>query len=220
MATNATLSAEPRSVIGKGAARALRRAGRLPAVIYGHHREPEALDVDAIQATRLIQALGSAAALVDVTIAGREPVRVLIREVQRNPVRPVDLLHLDLYEISGNEKITVEVPVHLTGIPDGVRNSGGVLDHLLHKLEIRVFPKDLPDHIEVDVTALTIGHGVFVRDVSVPNAEILNDPGQPVCTVVPPRTETVETPVAVAAEVAEPELIRKPKAEEEGEAEE
>jgi len=219
MATQATLSAEPRSVTGKGAARELRRKGRIPAVIYGHHREPEALDVDAIQATRLLQAIGHAATLVDVTIADRAPVKVLIREVQRNPVRPVDVIHLDLYEISANEKITVEVPVHLTGIPDGVRNSGGVLDHLLHKLEIRVFPKDLPDHIEIDVTPLTIGHGVFVRDVTVPNAEILNDPGQPVCTVVPPRTETVETPV-VAAEVAEPELIRKPKAEEEGEAEE
>ena len=219
MATQATLSAEPRSVTGKGAARELRRRGRIPAVIYGHHREPEALDVDAIAATRLLQAIGSAATLVDVTIADRAPVKVLIREVQRNPVRPVDVIHLDLYEISANEKITVEVPVHLTGIPDGVRNSGGVLDHLMHKLEIRVFPRDLPDHIEIDVTPLTIGHGVFVRDVKVPNAEILNDPGQPICTVVPPRTETVETPV-VAAEVAEPELIRKPKAEEEGEAEE
>lgn len=219
MATQATLSAAPRSTKGKGAARALRRLGRIPAVIYGHHREPEALEVDAIEAGRLIQAIGSAAALVDVTIAGRAPVKALIREVQRNPVRPVDLLHLDLYEISGNEKITVEVPVHLTGIPDGVRNSGGVLDHLLHKLEIRVFPRDLPDHIEVDVTALTIGHGVFVRDVTVPNAEILNDPGQPVCTVVPPRTETAEV-AAPVAEVAEPELIRKPKPEEEGEAEE
>lgn len=216
MATQATLSAEPRSVTGKGAARELRRKGRIPAVIYGHHREPEALDVDATAATRLLQAIGSAAALVDVTIAGRAPVKVLIREVQRNPVRPVDVIHLDLYEISADEKITVEVPVHLTGIPDGVRNSGGVLDHLMHKLEIRVFPRDLPDHIEIDVTPLTIGHGVFVRDVQVPNAEILNDPGQPVCTVVPPRTETVETPV-VAADVAEPELIRKPKAEEEGE---
>ena len=217
--TQATLSAEPRSVTGKGAARELRRNGRIPAVIYGHHREPEALDVDAIQATRLLQAIGSAATLVDVTIADRAPVKVLIREIQRNPVRPVDVIHLDLYEISANEKITVEVPVHLTGIPDGVRNSGGVLDHLLHKLEIRVFPRDLPDHIEIDVTPLTIGHGVFVRDVTVPNAEILNDPGQPVCTVVPPRTETAEVPV-VAAEIAEPELIRKPKAEEEGEAEE
>jgi large subunit ribosomal protein L25 len=219
MANQATLSAEPRSVTGKGAARELRRRGRIPAVIYGHHREPQALDVDAISATRLVQAIGSAATLVDVTITGREPVKVLIREVQRNPVRPVDIIHLDLYEISADEKITVEVPVHLVGIPDGVRNSGGVLDHLLHKIEIRVFPKDLPNHVDVEVTALTIGHGVFVRDITVPNAEILNDPGQPICTVVPPRTEAAETPAAVA-EVAEPELIRKPKAEEEGEAEE
>jgi len=219
MATHATLSAAPRSNTGKGAARALRRAGKIPAIIYGHHRAPEALEVDAVQAGRLLQAIGSAAALVDVTVGDRAPVKVLIREVQRNPVRPVDLLHLDLYEISADEKITVEVPVHLTGIPDGVRNSGGVLDHLLHELEIRVFPKDLPDHIEVDVTALTIGHQVFVRDVTIPNAEILNDPGQPVCTVVPPRTEAAEAPAPVA-EVAEPELIRKPKAEEgeEGEA--
>ena len=219
MATQATLSAEPRSVTGKGAARELRRRGRIPAVIYGHHREPQALDVDAVAATRLLQAIGSAATLVDVTITGREPVKALIREVQRNPVRPVDIIHLDLYEISADEKITVEVPVHLVGIPDGVRNSGGVLDHLLHEIEIRVLPKDLPSHVEVDVTALTIGHGVFVRDITVPNAEILNDPGQPVCTVVPPRTEASEAPAAVA-EVAEPELIRKPKAEEEGEAEE
>jgi len=217
--TQATLSAEPRSVTGKGAARELRRKGRIPAVIYGHHREPESLDVDAIQATRLLQAIGSTATLVDVTIADRAPVKVLIREIQRNPVRPVDVIHLDLYEISADEKITVEVPVHLTGIPDGVRNSGGVLDHLMHKLEIRVFPRDLPDHIEIDVTPLTIGHGVFVRDVTVPNAEILTDASQPICTVVPPRTETTETPV-VAAEIAEPELIRKPKAEEDGEAEE
>ena len=219
MATPATLSAEPRSVTGKGAARELRRRGRIPAVIYGHHREPQALDVDAITATRLLQSIGSAATLVDVTITGREPVKVLIREVQRNPVRPVDIIHLDLYEISADEKITVEVPVHLVGIPDGVRNSGGVLDHLLHEIEIRVLPKDLPSHVDVDVTALTIGHGVFVRDITVPNAEILTDAGQPICTVVPPRTETSETPVA-AAEIAEPELIRKPKAEEEGEAEE
>jgi large subunit ribosomal protein L25 len=219
MANQATLSAEPRNVTGKGAARELRRRGRIPAVIYGHHREPQALDVDAIAATRLLQSIGSAATLVDVTITGREPVKVLIREVQRNPVRPVDIIHLDLYEISADEKITVEVPVHLVGIPDGVRNSGGVLDHLLHRIEIRVFPKDLPNHVEVDVTPLTIGHGVFVRDITVANAEILNDPGQPICTVVPPRTEAAETPAA-AVEVAEPELIRKPKAEEEGEAEE
>jgi large subunit ribosomal protein L25 len=214
MATQVTLTATPRSTSGKGAARALRRAGRIPAIIYGHNRAPENLEIDAAHAVRLLQAIGAAAAVIDVSVAGREPVKALIREVQRNPVRPSDLLHLDLYQIDADEKIIVEVPVHLIGTPDGVRNSGGVLDHLLHKLEIRVYPRDLPDHIEVNVDALTIGHQVFVRDVSVPNAEILDDPDQPICTVVPPRTETVETPAPVT-EVVEPELIRKPKAEEE-----
>lgn len=220
MATQATLSAIPRTGTGKSAARALRRAGRIPAVIYGHHRAPEALEVDATQASRLVQAIGAAATLVDVTVEGRAPVKVLIREVQRNPVRPGDLLHLDLYEISANEKITVEVPVHLVGTPEGVRNGGGVLDHLLHKIEIRVYPKDLPDHIEVDVTPLTIGHAIFVRDVTVPNAEVLEEPGRPVCTVVPPRTEAEVAPAVAPEAAAEPELIRKPKAEEEGAAEE
>jgi large subunit ribosomal protein L25 len=220
MAPQATLTAEPRDQTGKGAARALRRSGRIPAIIYGHNREPERLSVDATQAGRLLQAIGAAAAIIDVSVAGREPVKALIREVQRNPVRPSDLLHLDLYEVSADEKIIVEVPVHLIGVPDGVRNSAGVLDHLLHKLEIRVYPRDIPEHIDVDVTALTIGHQVFVRDVTVPNAEILNDATQPICTVVPPRTETVEAVAAPVAEVAEPELIRKPKAEEEEPAEE
>lgn len=219
MAPQVTLTATPRDTKGKGAARALRRAGRIPAILYGQNRAPESLEVDATQASRLLQAIGAAATVIDVTVGDRAPVKALIREVQRNPVRPADLLHLDLYEITADQKIIVEVPVHLVGIPDGVRNSGGVLDHLLHKLEIRVYPRDLPQHIDVDVTALTIGHQVFVRDVVVPNAEILNDPSQPVCTVVPPRTEAAETPAPVV-EVAEPELIRKPKPEEEAAAEE
>jgi len=214
MAHEAKLTAAPRSGRGKGAARELRRQGRIPAVIYGHHREAEALEVDGTAVSRLLTALGSSATMVAVTIDGREPVKALIREVQRNPVRPSDVLHLDLYEVRADEKITVDIPVHLTGTPEGVRNSGGVLDHLLHKLTIRVFPGDLPAHVEVDVTALGIAQQVYVRDVTVPNAEILTDGNQPICTVAPPRAEAVAPGVA-AVEVAEPELIRKPKAEEE-----
>jgi len=114
------------------------------------------------------------------------------------------------------------VPVRLIGIPDGVRNFGGVLDHVLRELEIEVLPADIPEHVDLDVTALAIGHSLFVRDLQVPKAKVLNDPDTPICTVVAPRAE--EAPAAVAATeeptVAEPELIRKPKAEAEGEAEE
>jgi large subunit ribosomal protein L25 len=219
MAHETTLTAYSRTATGKGAARALRRAGRIPAVIYGPNRDAEALELDATEAGRLVQAIGGHTSMVDVTIAGRPPVKALIREIQRNPVRPTDLLHLDLYEITADEEITVDVPVHLTGIADGVRNFGGVLDHVLHRITLRVLPAHLPDHIEVDVTALGIAQAIFVRDLSVPDAVILNDPGQAVCTVVPPRTEAEAAPAEVPAEEAEPELIRKPKAEE-GDAEE
>jgi len=215
MAQVAKLTAALRSTQGKGAARSMRRAGLVPAVIYGHNREAESLQVDAVQLGRLLQAIGLTAAMVDVTIGERAPVKALIREIQRNPVRPSDLLHLDLYEVRADEKITVEVPVQLTGVPDGVRNSGGVLDHLIHKLTIKVFPADLPDRIEVDVTSLGIGQQVYVRNLVVPNAEILNEPSQAVCTVVPPRAEVVAPTPGVEVVSSEPELIRKPKAEEE-----
>lgn len=211
MATQAKLTAAPRSTRGKGAARSLRRAGRVPAVIYGHHRTPEAIELDATAFGRLLLALGGSATTIDVAIAGQAPVKALIREVQRNPVRPSDILHVDLYEVRADEAITVDIPVHLVGTAEGVRNSGGVLDHLLHKITIEVLPGDIPDHIEVDVTALGIGQGVYVRDLVVAKAKVLTDLTQPVCTVVAPRTEAA---AAAPAENAEPELIRKPKAEE------
>jgi large subunit ribosomal protein L25 len=94
-----------------------------------------------------------------------------------------------------------------------------VLDHVLRELEIEVLPADIPEHVELDVTALTIGHSLFVRDVKIEKAEILNDPDTPVCTVVAPRTEEVVAPVEEVAAPTEPELIRKPKPDAEGEAE-
>lgn len=219
MAELATLPAEARRTTGKGAARTLRREGRIPAVIYGHGREPEALTLDAAALQKL---LGTAtmSTIIDVSLDGKEPVKALIREIQRNPVRPIDILHVDLYEVRSDETVTVEVPVHLVGVPDGVRNAGGVLDHSLRELEIEVLPGNIPASIDVDVTALTIGHSIFVRDVHVPDVEILNDPDVPICSVVPPRSE--EAAVVTATEAVaegEPELIRKPKPEEEGEGE-
>ena len=118
------------------------------------------------------------------TVDGRAPVKALIREIQRDSLRPGEIIHLDLYEVRGDEKITLEVPIRLIGIPDGVRNFGGVLDHVLRELEIEVLPSDIPEHVELDVTALTIGHSLFVRDLKVAKAEILNDPDTPICTVV------------------------------------
>ncbi|HEY8257102.1 MAG TPA: 50S ribosomal protein L25 [Gemmatimonadales bacterium] len=218
MAQQANLQAATRTQTGKGAARTLRREGKVPGVIYGHGRNAEAVTVETIALAKVLGAVRASTTILDVVVDGRAPVKALIRDMQRDPLRPAQILHLDLYEVRADEKVTLEVPIQLTGIPDGVRNFGGVLDHSLRELEIEVLPADIPERVELDVTALTIGHSVFVRDIQIPKARILNDPDTPVATVVAPRTEeapaVVEEPV-----VAEPELIRKPKAEAEGEAE-
>ncbi|MBA3259107.1 MAG: 50S ribosomal protein L25 [Gemmatimonadales bacterium] len=219
MAQQANLQAASRTQTGKGAARSLRRQGKVPGVIYGHDRSPEALAVDTAALTKMLSGISAATTIVEVAIDGRAPVRALIREIQRDSLRPAEILHLDFYEIRADEAVTVPVPVHLVGIPDGVRNFGGVLDHSLRELEVEVLPADIPESIELDVTALTIGHSIFVRDITLAKGVILNDPDTPVCTVVAPRTE--EAPAGAAPEetvaTTEPELIRKPKAEAEDE---
>jgi large subunit ribosomal protein L25 len=218
MAQQANLQAASRTATGKGAARSLRRDGKVPGVIYGHGREAEAVTIDKSALNKTLFGISAGTTILDVAVDGRAPVKALIREIQRDSLRPAEIIHLDLYEVRSDEEITLAVPIRLIGIPDGVRNFGGVLDHVLRELEVEVLPSNIPDHVDLDVTALTIGHSLFVRDVTVENAKVLNDPDTPICTVVAPRTE--EAP-AVVEEVAttEPELIRKPKAEDEDETE-
>jgi len=220
MARQATIEVAPRGGSGKGAARALRREGRVPAVIYGRGREPEAVSVETAALTKLLTEITAATTVVDVTVAGRAPLKALIREIQRNPVRPSDIIHLDLYEVRAGQKVTVEVPIKFVGIPEGVRNFGGVLDQTMHSLSLRVLPTEIPENVEVDVTALNIGQSIHVGELKFEHLEIMNDAQQTVCTVVAPRAEEVVAPTPEEVVVAEPELIRKPKAEEgEGEGE-
>jgi len=217
MSQTISIAAERRTVSGKGGARQLRLHGRVPAVIYGHGREPEAVSIGAKDLERALTGISAEATLFEVAIDGT-PVRALIREIQRHPYRP-DIIHVDFYEIHAGEKVALEVPIHLVGSPDGVRNGGGVLDQLIRELKIRVLPTDIPEHIDVDVTELRVGQSLHVSDLAIPNAEVLTEPTTAVCTVVPPRVEAEEVAAVVTPEeAAEPELIRKPKEEgEEGE---
>ncbi len=215
MAQTVNLNANRRTSAGKGVARKLRAAGRIPAVLYGHGRDPEPLSVEVVDVEKALQGISAESTVIDLTVDGT-PTQILIREIQRHPTR-MNIIHLDFYEIHAGETLTVEVPVHLTGTAEGVRNMGGVLEQFLRELEIEVLPRDIPEHIDVDVTDLSVGHSIHVRDVTVPNARILADPDTTICTVVPPRVEE-EAPVVVAEEAAaaEPELIRRAKPEEEG----
>jgi len=221
MATQATIQVTPRTGAGKGVARSLRRDGKIPGVIYGRNREAEPIVVDTGALTKLLTQISAATTIVDVAVEGRAPVKALIREIQRNPVRPADIIHLDLYLVQADQKVTIEVPVRLIGVPDGVKNFGGVLDQIMHDMSIRVFPADIPEHIDVDVSALAIGQSIHVSDLPTQDKyEIMNEESQTVCTVVAPRAEEVVAPVVdETAVVAEPELIRKAKPDEEAEGE-
>jgi large subunit ribosomal protein L25 len=217
MAQFISITATPREASGKGAARQTRFAGKVPAVIYGHGRATQPLTLDAKALEMALAGIEPASTLFEVTVDGKKT-RALIREIQRHPVRP-DVIHVDFYEIHADEKVRLKVPVHLVGTPDGVRNGGGVLDQVMREVEIEVLPEHIPERVELDVSALLIGHSVHVSNLSIPNATILVAPELTLATVVPPRAEEEVAPAPeAAAEVAEPELIRKPREDEEGEA--
>ncbi len=215
MAQMVSLAANPREKTGKGAARQARFAKQVPAVIYGHGRPTQPLMLDALSLEQALAGIEPASTVIELTVDGKKT-RTLIREIQRHPIRP-DIIHVDFYEIHADEKVTLKVPVHLVGAPDGVRNAGGVLDQVTREVEIEVLPENIPDRVELDVTALMIGDSLHVRDLTIPDAVILTGADLTIATVVPPRAEEVAAPTPEAAtEVAEPELIRKPR-EEEGE---
>jgi large subunit ribosomal protein L25 len=219
MSQQVFLTAAARPERGSSAARRLRGQGLVPAVIYGRGRNPQPLALPRADLEKALAGIDAGSTLIDLTIEGTS-CKTLIREIQRTPVRR-EIAHVDFYEIHADELISVEVPVHLAGTPDGVRNAGGVLDQALREIEIEVLPAHIPERVELDVTSLTIGRSLHVRDIQIPNATILTDPELTVCTVVPPRIEEAPLPVAEAPVEAEPELIRKPREEEgEGEAEE
>jgi len=216
MAQTVTLTATAREKTGKGPARQARFQKQVPAVIYGHGRDTQPLMIDALALEKALIGIEPESTLFDLTVDGKKS-RTLIREIQRHPVRP-DIIHVDFYEIKADEKVTLNVPVHLVGTPDGVRNAGGVLDQVTREVEIEVLPEHIPDRVELDVSALKIGDSLHVSALSIPNEVILTGADLTIATVVPPRAEEVAAPTPEAAtEVAEPELIRKVREGEEGE---
>jgi large subunit ribosomal protein L25 len=205
------LAGRVRAGTGKGPARQARFAGEIPGVIYGAGESPVALAVPKKEfelALKTAHAGGNV--IVELKLDGGAGKTAIIREVQRDPISH-DILHLDFHHISLTEKVTVEVNVHLVGLADGVKNGGGILEHITRMIEIECLPTQIPQHLEADVSALGIGDSVHVRDLTVPNAVILTDPDVTIATVVPPTVMT-ETPAGTAAGTAtEPEVIAKGK---------
>jgi len=219
MAQIVSLAATSRPQTGKGAARQARFRGQVPAVIYGRGREAQSLSVEAKVLEHALTGIEPESTIIELAVDGKKT-KALIREIQRHALRP-DIIHVDFYEIHAEQKVTLKVPVRLVGTPDGVRNAGGVLDQVTREVEIEVLPDNIPDRVELDVTALKIGDSLQVKELVIPNATVLTQANLTIATVVPPRAEEVAAPaVEGAPEVAEPELIRKVReGEEEGEGE-
>ena len=208
MTKQARLKVETRDGRGKGAARQLRREGSIPGNLYGRELDSISVKADEREFAALVSAISVENTIVELSVDDDAPRRVLIREIQRHPVRP-DFLHVDFYEIRAGERLKVNVPVNLVGTPIGVRN-GGTLQQVRHELEIECLPSEIPPSFEVDISELEIGDSLHISDVDAGGLDILEDAGRTICTVAAPRVvETVEEEdlEAEVDEDAEPEVI-------------
>ena len=203
-----------REGVGKSVTRKLRQAGSIPAVYYGRGEAPVPLVVNLRDLEEVIEKAEGSNVIVDLKVEGLSGAekKALIREIQRDPVGG-NILHLDLQHISLTERITVEVPVVLLGTPLGVKDGGGILEHLLREVEIECLPADIPSRLEVDVTALQIGDSLHVSDLRAERVTIKTEADRAIAAVVPP-TILEEVAPAAAEAVAEPELVKKKEGEE------
>jgi len=166
----AVLDAVARNTRGKNEARRLRVAGKIPAVVYGAQKAgetpaPEAVAVDPKPFMKILHSSSGLNTLITLKIAGGNEARVLVRNVQLDPISQ-HLLHADFYRVNMDRKITVTVPVTLRGEARGVKVDGGILDFVHREIEVEVLPADIPNSIEIDVTDLGVGGAIHVRDVA------------------------------------------------------
>lgn len=217
------VEAHPRPERGKNQARQIRRAGRVPAVVYGGAAEALSLSVDPRTVEKVLHSEAGHNAIFTLSIKGQGKTPAMIRDWQYEPVKG-SLLHVDFLRIALDVRLKVKVPVEMQGEPVGVKQQGGVLEIVQREVEVECLPSDIPDVFTVEVSELSIGQSVRVGDLKVDNRKlrVLTDPNRVIAHVLAPRAVEEEKPaeevVAAVGEVAaEPEVIRKGKAEAEGE---
>jgi large subunit ribosomal protein L25 len=206
------LKAYPRSQVQRAEVKKLRTAGRVPATIYGRQAAPQNLEVGFDDITDLLHHSVSENLLVDLSVENdaRAKRLALVQEVQHHPLNG-KVLHVDLHEVAENEKVTVSVPVETVGEAAGVKTGGGTLEHVLFKLKVRCLPKDLPEQILIDVSALEIGKAVHIGEIAAPaGVEILGDKSRAVVAVAAPRAEE-EVAATAAPAAGDVEMLKEKK---------
>lgn len=196
-----TLKAEPRDASGKGAARKLRAAGKVPATVYGHGAEPIGVTVDGKELMYLLQHSG-ANALITLEVGGKKHL-TLAREVQRNPIRH-QIWHVDFLTVSRDEEVTVDIPIHWVGKAAGERE-GGIIEHVINVLHAKAKVSSVPESIDVDVSELNLDHPLHISDVVLPEGvQLLHSPEDVLATCTLPREDADQPDLAAPAE---PEVV-------------
>ena len=208
--TTVALIARSRKETGKGAARSLRRQALIPAVFYGPSVSPIPLSLSAVDFEKIVSGGAGENVLIDLNIengGSTEIHRAMIKDIQTDPVKGT-ILHVDLYAISMDKKIHLEIPISLTGTPAGV-SEGGILQQVRRTLEVSCLPGQIPDSINLDVSALEIGDSLHVDDLKIPEGvEVLAEEQLTIATVIPPtRVEELEPEILEEEEVEEREEV-------------
>ena len=174
MAISFELTAEPRTDTGKGASRRLRRDGKVPAIMYGGNKDPESLTLSHNEVLRNLANEAFYSHILTIRVGGSETAAIL-RDMQRHPSKPV-IMHMDLQRVSASEKLKTQVPLHFVGeeTAPGVK-AGGLVSHDMTDVAVECLPKDLPEFIEVDISALDIGDSVHLSGLAVPEGVALTE---------------------------------------------
>lgn len=195
-----TLKARVRDGVGKGAARALRREGAIPGIVYGRGRDPRPVMVDARALSAALHTHAGLNVLIDLELGGNggaEPAVVMVREVQRDVFRRHPI-HVDFHAISLTERLETRVPVALRGVAKGV-SEGGVVEHHLRDVLVECLPTQIPEQLELDITELVVGRSLHASDLTIPDGTtLLTPPEEVIVTVVAPRVHEEEVAPAAA----------------------
>ncbi len=214
MASNEALVATPRTgKFNKNHARRVRVQGKIPAVVYGAGQDSVAITVDPKMVTKILHSEAGHNTIFDLTVEGSPAVKAMIVDWQHEPIKG-RLLHADFKRIAMDKAMRVSVPVQLSGIPAGVKNSGGILDQVLREVEIECLPGDIPDHLDVDVSALELHGAIHISDLPHSGSiKFLGDEQAMVAHVTIVKEEILPEATLPAAG-AEPEVAKKGKGDE------
>jgi large subunit ribosomal protein L25 len=214
------IEAQLRTPGGKNVNRRLRKSGKIPAVIYGPGKPPVVLTVDPGDVKAILHSDTGRNTIFAVSVDGSEQNNAMVKDYQLDPVHG-DLIHADFLEIAMDRLLELTVNVEIVGEAEGVKLDGGIMDIVTRSIEVECLPSDIPESIKVDVSALKINDYIRVKNIQTDaKVKILTDPEIVLVTIVPPIKEEVPVEVAAVETAAEPEVIKKGKAVEEGAEEE